>query len=116
MSVHRLVELIGCLRLPLHDEKQLQSELAEWLERRGFQFDREYRLGAGDIVDFLLEDGLAVECKLKGGKRNIYRQLRRYAQHSRVRAILLVTNTAMGLPEEIEGKPAYYCSLGAAWL
>ena len=104
------------LRLPLDDEKRLQASLAEALDEAGLPYAREYPLSSSDRVDFLLDDGVAVECKLRAGKRQIYRQLRRYASSPEVGSLLLVTNTAMGLPETIEGKPAFYCSLGSAWL
>jgi hypothetical protein len=64
----------------------------------------------------MLPGGIAVECKLRGQRKAIYKQLRRYAHHNDVNEIVLITNTSMGLPQRIEGKPAYYASLGIAWL
>lgn len=104
------------LRLPLHDEKRLQEAMAEALEEAAIEHTTEALLGPGERVDFLTPDGLAIECKLQARKRAIYHQLCRYARHSSVSGLLLVTNTAMGLPPAIEGKPVFYCSLGGSWL
>jgi hypothetical protein len=112
----RVHALLSDLRLPLTDEKCLQQAIAEALDAHGIKHQAEYRLSVTDQVDFLLDGGVAVECKLKGSKRPIFRQLTRYANSAEVSAVLLVTNTAMGLPETIAGKPAYYLSLGSAWL
>jgi argininosuccinate synthase len=77
---------------------------------------REHRLATGDIIDFFV-DGVAVEVKLKRNQPpSILFQLKRYARHESVTSLVLVTNRAMGLPREINGKPAYYVSLGRAWL
>lgn len=115
-AVSQVLDLLAELRLPLEDEKRLQAELGEALESAGISFSREHELSPRDRVDFMLAGNVAVECKLRAGKRQIYRQLRRYAESPRVSALLLITNTAMGLPSTIEGKPTYYCSLGSAWL
>ena len=114
--IERGSRCIRATRLDLSDEKRAQRMLAESFEAAGLPFQRELRLAPGDIVDFLV-DGIAVELKLRGTpKVAIYRQLRRYATYARVEAIVLASNLAMGLPAEIEGKPAYLVSLGRAWL
>lgn len=112
-----VVTAIRAARCDLSDEKRTQADIAEALTAAGIPFEREFRLAAGDIVDFLAYGAIAVEVKLKGAaKRSIFRQLKRYAEHDAVQAIVLVTNLSMGMPAEIAGKPAYYVSLGRAWL
>ena len=55
--------------------------------------------------------------KLRGArKKDVYRQLCRYAGHPRVSSLLLASNMSMGLPAQIEGKDAYFVKLGEAWL
>lgn len=111
-----IVSLVKTHRLPLNKEKELQSELAKLLTGKGYEFSREHRLSAKDIPDFMV-GGIMIECKMRGqNKREIYRQLCRYAEHDEVKEIVLVTNVAMGLPEEINGKPAYYANLSASWI
>lgn len=115
-AAERVVQLIERLRLPLGSETRMQRTLGRAFAGAGIDHAAEYRLGPRDRVDFLVSPDLAVECKLRANRREIYRQLCRYADHDAVGALLLVTNTAMGLPPEINGKPAYYVSLGKAWL
>lgn len=113
-----VIGLLRTARCDLSDEKRAQAQIADALAGAGIEFEREYRLGAGNIVDFYFARGLiALEVKLRGQrKKGIYMQLRRYAQHNTVRSLILVTNVSMGLPAQIEGKDAYYVSLGRAWL
>jgi hypothetical protein len=114
-GMKRLTRLLISHRLPLSDEKILQAEMASVFLGAGIAFDREVRLGDGDIVDFMV-GGTAIEVKIKGARRAIYRQLERYARHERVAAILLATNVPMGLPALIGGKPAAVAELGRCWL
>lgn len=115
LAAAQIIELVHRHQIPLHNEKATQARLEELLQAHGFEFTREARVGEGDIPDFMV-GGLAVEVKIKGGKMDIYRQLRRYAQQPRVTRILLVTNVAMGLPDVIEGCKTYIANLGRAWL
>ena len=120
--VSRIVRLLERAPLPLSDEKALQAEMLALLQHDGLAVEREVRLGEGDIVDFLILDGqsyrsgLAVEVKIKGQRRAIYRQIERYCTHPRVTEIVLATNVPMGLPDTIHGKPARVAQLGRAWL
>ena len=120
-----LAEIIAAgfrkLRIPLSDEKEAQRYIADGLTNLNIPHQREYRLGLRDIVDFWLPEGGTVgsiiEVKMNGARAaDVYRQLKRYAAYPLVSKVFLVTNRAMGLPAEIEGKPTYYVSLGRAWL
>ncbi len=103
------------LRIPLSNEKAAQDAIERAFKDAGLPCEREVRLSPGDIVDFMVGT-IAVEVKIYGQRREIFRQLTRYAQHERVKELLLVTNLAMGLPPEINGKPARRIDLGRAWL
>lgn len=112
-----IVQIIHGRMFTLSDEKHMQEQLEDVLTDAGISFEREKRLSPGDVVDFLVDGGTAIECKLKGQRKmKIFRQLERYAAHEGVTEIVLVTNVAMGLPPTIGGKPAYYASLGRGWL
>lgn len=114
--INKIYQLISAARIDLSDEKRTQSDLESLFKSHGIEHERECRLSAGDIPDFMIDD-IAVEVKLRGArKKDIYRQLERYAKHDRVRHIMLVTNLSMGLPDTIEGKPVYFCALGRAWI
>lgn len=112
----RICDALGKGRYPLSQEKVTQAAISLWLTECGIYSEREVILGAGDIVDFMV-GGVAIEVKLRGAqKMAVYKQLCRYAKYPVVKAIVLVTNLSMGLPDEIEGKPAYYVSLGRSWI
>ncbi|MBR1198845.1 hypothetical protein JQ574_22875 [Bradyrhizobium sp. AUGA SZCCT0158] len=120
-SAH-IIGLLQRHRLSLSDEKQLQAEMAAVFETAGMRFRREVRLDARDIVDFMVEDvvpdaaGIAVEVKIGGSRRAIFRQLERYAQHDAVGEILLATNVPMNLPREIAGKFTSIAFLARGWM
>lgn len=114
-----VAEIIRRLRAPLCVEVETQAVIETALRAGlpGVLVEREKRLDARDRPDFLVDGGIVVEVKLKGAsKMGVYRQLARYAGHVRVRAIVLATNTSMGLPELIEGKPTFYVHLARAWM
>ncbi len=116
LPIADIISLLERSRLPLSDEKQLQADMAAVLRSNGFVFQREVRLSKRDIVDFLSDAGLAIEVKIGGGCRAIYRQIERYCAHDAVRGILLATNVAMSLPPQINGKPTAIANLGRGWL
>ena len=114
---YRVVLALAGARLDLSDEKATQTGIEGLLAGAGLRFVREARLGPRDIVDFLVEDSVALEVKLRSsGKMAVHRQLARYAAHDGVGEIVLATNLAMTLPAFVEGKPATVISLGRGWL
>ncbi len=117
-EAHSLVGLIRRSRLDLSSEKRLQEDLAEALKRNHVPFERETRLNAEDIPDFLLPGGIVIECKMRGKARKIdvFHQLERYAKHDQVKVIILATNLSIGLPSSLCGKPLYFASLSAGWI
>lgn len=113
----QLVALIQRHRFDLSSEKRLQEQLEEVLVANGYAFEREKRLSAMDIPDFVVSGGIVVECKLRGARKmDIYRQLCRYATHAEVTSLILASNIAMGLPPDIQGKPLYAASTSRGWL
>lgn len=115
-SPTHIIRLLRAALIDLSNEKRAQADVEHVLDRAGVSFDREVRLSAVDIVDFMV-GGLAVELKLKGArKKDVFRQLCRYARHPSVSALVLASNLSMGLPPQIEGKDAYFVKLGEAWL
>lgn len=111
-----VVKVITGARIDLTVEKTTQSDIERAFTRKGMPFVREYRLSSRDIPDFLAFDQVAIEVKIGGAKRSIYRQLCRYAEHDVVKAIVLASNVAITLPDDIDGKPLRLASLGVAWL
>lgn len=110
-----IVSLLSRLRLPLSDEKRLQTAIAEAFDGASVVYEREVRLNAQDVIDFVVGT-IGIEVKIKGAKRAIYHQVERYAKHESIKELILVSNVAMGFPPEVEGKPVYVVNLGRAWL
>jgi hypothetical protein len=120
-----IVDIFARYRLPLSDEKDLQAKIAEMLALEKVPHVREVRLDDHDIVDFMvgdsatlqpLEPACAIEVKIGGSRRAIYRQLERYCAHPQVAEIVLATNVPMNLPFEINGKRTAVANLGRGWL
>jgi hypothetical protein len=120
-----IVDIFSRYRLPLSDEKDLQAKIAEMLALEKVPHVREVRLDDHDIVDFMvgpgaslqpLEPACAIEVKIGGSRRAIYRQLERYCAHPQVTEIVLATNVPMNLPFEINGKRTAVANLGRGWL
>lgn len=109
---HLIVAWLRTGRYRVSTESALQQDMRDRIAELRCRAWREYRLAPGDRVDFFVEGGVAIEAKTKCSARKIYRQLERYAGSAEVSAIILVTGTAMGLPETILGKPAFYVGLG----
>lgn len=113
--MHQLIRLVESNRCPLNDEKATQERLAEVFKAAGLNAQREYRLSASDIPDFMI-DGIIVEVKIKGQRVAMVRQLMRYAEYADVRGIILATSKSIALAETIDGVPARVASLSRAWL
>ena len=112
-----VASILRALRCDLSDEKRTQAEIGMALSSAGISHEREVILSPGERIDFLAEGGIGIEVKLKRNRRvAVAMQLARYAAIEQIAALILVTNLSMGLPASIGGKPAYYVSLGRAWL
>ena len=96
----------------IRDREEIEAALIE----AGIPTAREVRLSDEDIIDFVVDETIGIEVKIKGSKMAIYRQMERYAQHASLSALILITNVPTGFPEEINGKPVYVVNLAKAWL
>lgn len=106
-------------RVEMKDEKVAQEAMETALTGAGYEFKREHRLSGKDIPDFLITESgysIVLEMKTRAQRMQIYRQLERYSKHQAVDGLILLSGTAMGLPEHINGKPAVFASLGRGWL
>lgn len=89
-------------------EDDLQRGIEAALLASGIDAVREVRCGPGERLDLLVGQ-VGIEVKVKGDWRGVLRQLRRYAEHDEVAALVLVTSVvahAAHLPELLNDKPA----------
>lgn len=115
MIIEKVVQELQGYQFNLTREKTLQNELNEVLAPLGFL--REYKLGDGSVIDFYHpQEKLGIEVKLKGNPMRIYKQCEKYCKYDSINEIMLISNKSMGFPEFIQGKKAYFFSLGRAWL
>lgn len=118
MNAIDLVTKLRLCRYTLGTEVHLQQSVAENLRHLvgEIQFKAEAKIGPRERIDFLVAGSIGIECKLKYNRRQIFRQLQRYQGCDGITALILITNTAMGLPKDINGTPLYYVSLGRSFL
>jgi hypothetical protein len=114
--INNVIGVLKKHRFTLEDEKVLQMEISNKLTVAGIPFFRERRLDPRNIVDFLVWPSIAIEVKIGGSKMSIYKQCERYCGFNEVKAIILLTNKSVLLPEEIKGKQAHVINLSESWL
>jgi hypothetical protein len=105
LTADEVCSLLGRFRFSFATENDLQQGLADALISLGLDPEREVRLGSAGRID-LLVDGVGIEVKVTGQPARVSAQLRRYAERSEVRELLLVTTRARHRPPyELSGKP-----------
>lgn len=110
MFVDDLAEDIRKYRFTFNNEKELQDQLAECFKEQRWQFTREVRLD-GDPIDFLFGT-IGVEVKIGGSINGHLYQLKRYANHPKLTAIILIATKPFCVPETLSGKPCHCINLG----
>lgn len=110
LIIQKIDKLLSGWNFDLYKEKDVQKQIFEILSEE-FDITAEFRLSPKNICDFMIENEIAVEVKVKGSKTGIYRQLKRYCEFDKVKCLLFITSRSMGLPPDINGKPVYYISL-----
>lgn len=115
-EAERLIRLIGSARVDLSTEAAAQRGLARLFEADGLAHQAEVTLSAADRIDFLV-GRVGVEVKIGQPRREVLRQLERYAGSDRVDELLLVT--AGPFPSDgfrAHGKPVFIVSLSTGWI
>lgn len=112
--MNEIIQLLSGIKFTLHSEKELQVEICNVLNAT-MQVTAEYPLDRKNIIDFYC-DGIGIEVKIKGGRKIIFKQCERYCAFDEIKALILVTNRAIGFPSSINNKPCAVVNLGLAWL
>lgn len=114
----RVVEVLESLRLGASpSEYWVQGEIARVLEVAGLRYLKEYRLGPGARVDFLVEDGTVIEVKRgKPDSGKLAAQVDRYCSFAMVTGlVIVVTASVFDVPSEAHGKRVAYVALNRLW-
>lgn len=107
----QIVDALSRARFRYANEHELHDGIAALLTSIGIAVGAEHRevtLSPRDRIDFLLESGIGIEVKVDGGPRDVWRQMGRYAEHGRIRSLLLITTRArhaVGAPADLGGTP-----------
>ena len=119
MYYHATILAIGTLinkhRFDLQNEKVLQQQIEDMLIQNNVPYQREVKLSDKEIIDFIVED-VGIEIKIKGKRKDFYRQILRYSESPKIKAFILVTNKSMHLPKYINNKYTHFLNLGLSWL
>jgi hypothetical protein len=112
-SIAAIAAAIRSRRYHYATEAELQDGIALALD--GVAFRREVALTTHDRIDFLV-DGVGIEVKIGGGLTPLLRQLARYAAHSEIAALIVVTTKLQlcRLPDSLAGKPLCVVALPRA--
>ena len=107
MTIDELSHLLTGYRFRFASEKDLQNGIEAILTQAGIPYHRETSLSAPNRPDFMIENGIALEVKIKGSLANLLRQANRYAQHEEVQSILIVgtPHWFSKIPSSLSGKP-----------
>lgn len=116
LLARRIVTALQSSRIGVSTEASAQKDAAEALTRAGLEVRREVGLSARDRID-LMVGAVGIEVKVKGSRREIFRQLERYAESDQIAALVLASSSAWpaGI-STIGGKPFFHASLVRGWL
>jgi hypothetical protein len=121
---HGVIALLTAARLPLDTEQALQDAIEGLLKDHGKPYLREFKVTGGRI-DFAVgaasrmgarDPLVGIECKVKGGKRAIFKQCDDYCRDPRIGQLVVVTGMALALPAVMHGKPVAIIQCGRSWL
>ncbi|MFG6566696.1 hypothetical protein [Sulfitobacter sp. 1A13679] len=112
----RIVRLIEGAKINVTTEAASHQAIARILRDSGIEVSCEVRLSAKDRVD-LMAGTIAIEVKTGHRRRDILRQIQRYAKIDGVSEVILAT--AIAFPKSItnlSGKRLHIASLSRGWL
>jgi hypothetical protein len=110
-KLEEIVAILTRYRFRFISETQLQQGISSALTMACVNHQREVRLDPQSRLDFLCDDGLAIEVKVSGNfcRSTLVRQLHRYAESERIQSLLVVANKYIEpLPATMNGKPVLY--------
>lgn len=117
MSIDEVIDSLKHLRVKKRmDELEIHQLIEDQLKADKISFRREKIIKRGSRLDFYVEGGIVIEVKKRRpNKKSIIRQLEKYTASEKVKAVILVIERFMDLPESINGKPVRVVSLRKLW-
>ncbi len=114
---NKVLHALKTIRAPLaQGEYDLHQIVADALEGQNLFYVHEARLAPRCRIDFLVEGQVGIE--LKKGRPNgpkMKEQAARYAAAADIRALIVVVEKWVNLPNQLAGKPLYTISLNRLW-
>lgn len=100
----------------IDDEYDLHQTIAEHLAAAAISFDREYRLGPRNRIDFFIPGGTGIEVKKgKPARAQVIEQLDRYTRFTEIQTVIFVIERSLDIPDELNGKPCICFPLNRLW-
>lgn len=98
------------------DEYLIHNEIKKILVKNNIGFNHEVNIGKYKRIDFLTTNGIGIEVKKgKPNYKQVYNQLNKYAQSDEIKALFLVIERYMDLPESVAGKPCFSIGTNKLW-
>ena len=116
MSDEDILRALRSLRAPIRQgEYDLHALVGKALTDAGLAHAHEAVLGPRCRIDFLCGD-VGIEIKRGRVERaKVLSQLARYASSGRVRALILVSERTVSLPDAVGGVPLHFICLNRLW-
>jgi hypothetical protein len=116
-AIDRVIRALRKMRIGIvPDEYAIQEMIEELLSEHEIPFVKEYRLAPRNRIDFMTEGGIGIE--VKRGKPNrtmVMKQLMRYASFDEVKAVILVVDKNVTIPDTVMGKRCMLFGLNRLW-
>ncbi len=115
-EIKHIFSILSHHRFVISNEKVLQSDIQAVFDEKNISYKREYILDKKSEIDFLLDNGIGIEVKIKGQKRAMYKQCLRYSEFKEIKSLILITTVSTGMPKLLNNKDVHILNLSRAWL
>lgn len=116
-AIKEILSALGRIRIGVtNSEFEIQQLIDEVLDEQGISYTKEYKLAPRNRIDFFIDSGIGIEVKRgKPNKTQVVRQLERYTSFDEIRAVILVVDRNVSIPDKIKGKRCILFGLNRLW-
>ena len=116
-NITHVISALSQVRISMRmDEEFIHRQIMNAFDRHNIKYEHEYKLIPHKRFDFYLDGGLVIEVKKeKPSKITLLNQLNRYTKSEKVKAIIVVLEKSMDLPNSLNEKPIFTVSLNCNW-